>query len=160
MDWMIDIETLGTKGMPALLEISCISFEGAGYKEMIDWPSCIDMGATIDSDTVRWHKKQGTDLYVQGSPINEAIICLIARLKSVGVTTIWANSPGFDLEILKKYFNELGYDCPWKYHQERDVRTLRKVFGEDLNNNHDSYQDCLNQISVVKSCLEKVNSLS
>lgn len=36
----------------------------------------------------------------------------------------WANSPSFDLVLIRKLYESIGQPAPWHFRQERDMRTL------------------------------------
>lgn len=39
----------------------------------------------------------------------------------------WANPPAFDLKIVRDLYDYAGYRPPWKYSQQRDMRTIMEL---------------------------------
>lgn len=137
---MIDIETLGKEPGCPILSIAAVQFGPEGVSATnniyvkIDWAKSIkDYGLQIDAETLKWWlSKDPATLRDQTNgtySLRIALIQLAAFIESVGhEPLIWAKSPSFDINILEHAFKAAGVDIPWKYWQERDVRT---IFGID-----------------------------
>jgi len=66
---------------------------------------------------------------------------------------VWGNSNRFDLGLLNAYFKEFDLALPWKYSNERDVRTLvafkpevKKEMVLEAKDLHNAVNDCYLQI--------------
>jgi len=75
---------------------------------------------------------------------------------------IWANSPSFDLEILKNAFDFSGQMWPFGFWAERDVRTIKEAAYPcsspddfppfETGTAHDAVDDCIKQCLQVQHC--------
>lgn len=169
---MIDLETMDHKPTAAIVSIGAVQFDiitgeiGKTFYVNVDLQSCIDAGLTLSSSTIMWWMSK--DKEAQNSLLN-APVSLSVALHSledwfVGLydCEVWANSPSFDLNILDNAFGKLSMPLPWRYYNERCVRTLtafnpqvRKEMVNDLP--HDALSDCLYQI---KYCVAIYNSIN
>lgn len=140
-DVMVDLETLSTRPNAVLLSAGFIAFnkntgecqsvsEGF-YCNFTDDPQ---EGRHIDIKTVTWWMNQNEDARNEVFGKNKGGIALVssemffkymstyfAHFAGFNVR-VWAKSPQFDLIKIQDY---IGYDkhCPWKYNDERCVRT-------------------------------------
>jgi hypothetical protein len=74
---------------------------------------------------------------------------------------VWANAPDFDCAILQSLGGDFGFSMPWNHQMQRDVRTLRKLFGhpdDDVKSEtaHDVLKDNRDQIYSVMSILNRL----
>ncbi len=150
MNIMIDIETLSTRSDAAILSIGAVKFDlvtGAvcdPFLVSVDPTSYDEQSAfKIDGATVTWWKKQGASAQ-KALEINRVATPFIAldRLTEWfemegfdgkdAESHVWANGPQFDLTILR-HAAGIAYgsqdDVPWKFYQERDVRTFLDAKG-------------------------------
>lgn len=172
---MIDIETFGTKPNAIILSIAVVPFKMSGktsrtkFFQSIDIDSCVDAGQTIDPNTVLWWLKKSKEeqetLYDHtGGLLYHVLKDLADYIKSFGEDVcVWGNSARFDLGILEHAFGLFKLDTPWKFYNERDVRTLVALNPEIKKNmpfegvKHDPVNDCHHQI---KYCTATWQSLS
>jgi len=135
---MIDLETLGLKNDAVILSIGAVYFDETGidlnntfYRE-INIQSCIDLGLTIDGDTISWWMQQSEkarkvfDNKKIKTHINQAIDDLVSFLKRYGNQKdlkIWSNGY-MDIIWLRSAFQKTIRDLPWSKN-ERDFRTFR-----------------------------------
>ena len=154
---MIDIETLGVSRDSVILSAACVIFTEESVRSSshyyMDIREQIQQGRTISTDTVRWwlmtDRATFGGLCGLGTSIMKDLEKDICRLYSTyDVKKVWSRG-SMDLEILKDCF-----EVPWRYNQERDVRTLDE-FGSMEPNGHDALADCLNQIDFVQSVLKR-----
>ena len=128
---MIDLETLGTKPNSAILSIGAVYFDKDGLGDEfyvnVDLQDSIANGFDIDASTVYWWLSQSSeagkvlnkDKHSVEYCLNE--LCLFIINSGVKV---WANSPSFDLVMLKNHFDKFGFETPWNFWDELDFRTF------------------------------------
>lgn len=169
-DIMIDIETWSHKSNGVIVSIGAVRFDmetgeiGDILYINIDPQSCIDVGLTISSETVWWWMQQDKAAINKLSEMKENIEYALKRL-SLFVredSFLWGNSARFDLGMLNNAYDACGMKLPWKYWQERDVRTLvsfnpeiKKSIVNDLS--HDAISDCLYQIKYCTEIYKTIN---
>lgn len=140
MHIMIDIEAMGSAPDGIILSIGAYAFDfvdpaywqgfysvvdpnqgrTAGYKESLFWiqqPEAIRN--TLFGDVPKVVLKEA---------LNE--LGYFIRLHSTKSTKIWANGIQFDLAMLRHAYIAEFSECPWKYGQETDMRTLRGLENE------------------------------
>lgn len=164
---MLDIETLGLDPGAAIISIGACRFRpgdgvvGETFYVEIDADTCSDAGLHIDDDTFEWWQEQDSDL----APLHgdTALADALARLKHyIGdADEVWANSPSFDCEMLETAYDVVGMSEPWKYNQERDVRTLRSlpnaVEVEMDGREHHALDDAIHQAREVAATIALYN---
>jgi hypothetical protein len=166
MHLMIDLETGGTTPGSAIFSIGACLFNPYTadkpvhtFYEEISHSSCMELGLKFQRDTMDWWAKQGTppngtthikqvlenfNLWLSNAPskCNEHIIGQ------------WANSPSFDLNLIKHVMDIYKIRWPYPYWQELDVRTLKAIAFPNgdykLNNSHNALDDCINQAQLVQ----------
>lgn len=148
-DVMIDIETLSVRPDAAIVSIGAVVFDpnpGVYGEPMIGEPShwildlsdSIRTGGRVDGDTVLWWLMQSDaarQAITSGSQVStvEALLQLSKFLQLVAPLDhlrVWANGADFDLPILASAYARLGMLAPWRYHNTRCFRTLRKLHPE------------------------------
>lgn len=161
---MIDIETMGTSHNAAIVSIGAISFDlvsghkGDEFYQRIDLSSCITAGLKVDAETIYWWFGQSIDAQAELIktpllPIQIALRRLSAFIAEHPVDVqLWANGSSFDLVILSNAYKATFLGKPWKYNQERDVRTLVSLLPEVKKEiafkglRHHALADCRHQI--------------
>lgn len=137
---MIDIETFGKNPNSVIVSIGAVAFDietgktGKEFKLNVSAEDCVKNGLEIDVDTFEWWLKQSKEaqesLLSDELPrqyLNVAILSFIGFISENFDTDnlkVWANSPSFDLVILKNAFRKLDIRPVWEYYNERDCRTL------------------------------------
>lgn len=162
-DLMVDIETLSTRPNAAIISIAAVPFNkdtGQYSAEQFYEEIGGDLYPTtfhINPKTIAWWDKQpvprptGTE-HPEGS-LNRFRNYLLKHHPIY----IWANSPSFDLIILKEAFSNYQIEWPHEFWNERDVRTLRALSNiPKFKPTHNAIQDCLLQIHVVCATLQQL----
>lgn len=130
---MIDLETLGTKPNSAILSIGAVYFDkdglGEEFYENIDLKTSLDNGFDIDASTVYWWLSQDKEA---GKVLGEYRTMVSAAINRIHYfihpdVKVWANSPSFDLVMLKNHFDKFSYETPWEFWNEMDVRTFLSI---------------------------------
>ena len=159
-DLMIDIETMGNKSFAAIVSIAAVEFDittgetGNEFYENVSLDSCLQSGLKVDASTVLWWMQQSEDArtkFVQ-SPIHLAEALQKFTFFCKPNLAVWGNSNRFDLGILENAYSVLSLSIPWKFWNERDVRTLVSFRPEIKDEHvfvgtpHNALDDCHNQI--------------
>lgn len=168
---MIDLETLGNKPGCVITSIAAIPFnwnnknvnaEDSFYRK-INIQSALDLGLTVQGSTLEWWSNQDITAYREHFDqkdtmhIKLALYELRVYIQSLypGTLQIWGNSNRFDLGILAYVYDLLKLEYPWKFMNERDVRTLSSLIPLIKQNHvfkgrkHNPVDDCLNQIDYL-----------
>jgi 3' exoribonuclease, RNase T-like len=148
----LDIETMATAYNAAISSIGACRFDlhGNGIGDWINdtfhinvsLTNCQRHGLTFDASTVLWWMKQPDEArqaLIAGQQDAAPLIAALEALADfIGATqtasaedapTIWANGASFDLPILANAYRVVGMPIPWRFWQERDLRTLKAIYG-------------------------------
>src|SRR5690606_8612629 len=171
-DIMIDIETTDVIPTAGILSIAAVPFEiwsGKVHKSpfytTLDIQSQLDNGRTMSFETMKWWAYQDKEVRREAF---SGLMLLHHRLADLKLyindycdenVRVWANSPAFDLTILKNAYGS-KFNV-WHYSQERDVHTYGQIFPEvieelQLEPTHHPLDDCKDQITEVMSVYQKV----
>jgi len=159
---MVDIETLGIEPGAAILSIGAVEFDADGYGEEfydeISIQSCQAAGLSIDAETLAWWLDQEgavSDILTGGKPLGQVLEAFCDWFPEGA--EVWANAPSFDCEHLEVAFEAAGLEEPWRYDDERDVRTLRNipcaVEMEQDGREHHALDDARYQARIVSRTL-------
>ncbi|HDD9810029.1 TPA: 3'-5' exoribonuclease [Escherichia coli] len=131
---MIDLETMGKNPDAAVISIGAIFFDpqtgdiGPEFSKTIDLDTA---GGVIDRDTVKWWLKQSREaqsaILADEIPLDDALLQLrefIDENSGEFFVQVWGNGTSFDNVILRRSYERQGIPCPWRYHNDRDVRTI------------------------------------
>ncbi|HIF0675957.1 TPA: 3'-5' exonuclease [Escherichia coli] len=136
---MIDLETMGKNKDAPIVSIGAVFFTpetgdiGQEFYTVVSLESAMGQGATPDGDTILWWLKQ--------SPEARAAICIDDTLSisdalselnhfinrhaaNTKYLKVWGNGANFDNTILRRSYERQGIPCPWRYYNDRDVRTI------------------------------------
>lgn len=161
-DLMVDIETLSTRPNAAILSIAAVPFNPQSgkyssehfYQEIDE--SCYGTEFHIDPKTVAWWEGRAAYRPHGTTPPNIVLEAFSDYLTQLRPTYIWANSPSFDLIILKEAFRFYNIVWPHDFWNERDARTIRALGNAPkFKPTHNAIQDCLLQIHAVCSTLKQ-----
>ena len=170
---MIDIETMGTGSYSAIIGIAAVRFDittgatGENVHLPICLQSCLDAGLTVDASTIKWWLEQSdvarmTLLSGERITIARALGALNAFITENDY--VWGNSARFDLGLLENAYNRLKMPMPWKYYNERDVRTLAALVPSVKKQYprtgiaHNPLDDCKYQIGYCCETYKRLNS--
>lgn len=129
IDFVLDIETLGTTPGATILEIS--AWCGAqGIDFLIDPNS---HPGKFELDTLLWWatvpekpaKQRAFDSSADRYGLEIALNRLNDFIKENEPDYFWGCSPDFDYKHLEYWYKHFQIEIPWKYYQLRDVRTIR-----------------------------------
>ncbi|WP_319557941.1 3'-5' exonuclease [Thiomicrorhabdus sp.] len=171
---MIDIETLSTRPNGVIVSIGAVFFNledgrysSHHFNEQICPALSQQDGFVTDQSTLDWWQKQSQqakDLSLMGeSKPQEVLVHFDDWIRNhapceMSDLTVWANSPSFDLVMLKHHFERYNMTPPWRYFNERDVRSYSQVLSDPklhANNQyaagikHTALDDCISQLLKV-----------
>lgn len=174
MNIMIDIETMGTSSSAAILSVAAVKFDlktGDTFEslyENISLSSCQEIGLNIEADTVIWWLAQSEaarrSLMVHDKTSIIEVLDKISHFVD-SKSIVWANSPSFDLVIIGNAYKKAGKTIPWKFYNERCVRTLLALASdvkesvEFVGAKHNPLNDCHYQIECVVKAYNSLNAL-
>jgi len=131
---MIDLETMGKNPDAPIISIGAIFFEpqtgdmGPEFSKTIDLETA---GGVIDRDTIKWWLKQSREaqsaIMTDEIPLDDALLQLrefIDENSGEFFVQVWGNGANFDNTILRRSYERQGIPCPWRYYNDRDVRTI------------------------------------
>ena len=197
MQISIDIESMDAKDTAVVLSVGIAAFNFAKpydcciesaqdiYLPIAD--QIIKHNRTVSGKTMEWHFK--TDANNITKMLNRCntehkrksletavghlhqIIGDLLLAQDEENQTVWMRSPSFDGIILGKLFNQFGKDKPWKFRNERDVRTfvetakLAKHFVQDempqpTATLHNAMSDAIYQSEYLVWCNNWINNFA
>ncbi|MEC5312305.1 exonuclease, partial [Escherichia coli] len=131
---MIDLETMGKNPDSPIISIGAIFFDpqtgdmGPEFSKTIDLETA---GGVIDRDTIKWWLKQSREaqsaIMTDEIPLDDALLQLrefIDENSGEFFVQVWGNGANFDNTILRRSYERQGIPCPWRYYNDRDVRTI------------------------------------
>ncbi|WP_172942832.1 3'-5' exonuclease, partial [Escherichia coli] len=131
---MIDLETMGKNPDAPIISIGAIFFDpqtgdmGPEFSKTIDLETA---GGVIDRDTIKWWLKQSREaqsaIMTDEIPLDDALLQLrefIDENSGEFFVQVWGNGANFDNVILRRSYERQGIPCPWRYSNDRDVRTI------------------------------------
>lgn len=180
-DLMLDIETLATTPSAILLSVGAVPFNiETGdhsptyfYKEM-SVKSNLSHGRELNPDTFKWWINTSEEMLLghissKGKISLEEFVDAFSKFLQTQDEDIriWGNSNRFDLSPLEDIYRKLGKDLPWKFKNERDVRTLvgfdpdvkmeyLKNAKEKKEQLHHAIVDCVLQIGYCSEIYKKL----
>ncbi len=131
----IDLETLGRDHDAQVLSIgACSELSDLEFYVEIEIGAYDSRIFRRERATEEWWAEQGgfhptTDAPVPpGTAVHRLITEYFDPLyKQYEEVEVWANSPSFDLAMLRYHFRHFVLACPWEYWQEQDFRTVRRL---------------------------------
>ncbi|HAO0688713.1 TPA: exonuclease [Escherichia coli] len=128
------IETMGKNPDAPIISIGAIFFDpqtgdmGPEFSKTIDLETA---GGVIDRDTIKWWLKQSREaqsaIMTDEIPLDDALLQLrefIDENSGEFFVHVWGNGANFDNTILRRSYERQGIPCPWRYYNDRDVRTI------------------------------------
>ncbi|HBN1709277.1 TPA: 3'-5' exoribonuclease [Escherichia coli] len=173
---MIDLETMGKNPDAPIISIGAIFFDpqtgdmGPEFSKTIDLDTA---GGVIDRDTIKWWLKQSGEaqsaLLTDEIPLDDALLQLrefIDENSGEFFVQVWGNGANFDNVILRRSSERQGIPYPWRYCNDRDVRTiveLGKAIDFDARTaipfegeRHNALDDARHQAKYVSAIWQKL----
>ncbi|MGR89286.1 exonuclease [Escherichia coli] len=176
---MIDLETMGKKSNAPIVVIGAVFFDpqtgeiGPTFYIVISLVDAMDTGAVPDGSTIEWWLAQSNEarsaILVDQVKLVDALIQFrefINEYSDEEFVQVWGNGATFDNTILRTSYERLNIPCPWRYYNDRDVRTiveLGKTIGFDARTvilfegvRHHALDDARHQAKYVTATIQKL----
>lgn len=163
---MVDLETLGTTPGGVILSLGAVQFDietgktGSTFYKKIALADSLAAGLTVDAATLQWWM-------LQSEPAKKELFDGAEEIKNVMYdfadfvdqpdqpVYLWGNSARFDLGLLEAAYVKLRIPIPWKFRNERCLRTLVSLAPHIKQNfkwdstltAHNALHDCYQQIA-------------
>ncbi|EIM4577862.1 3'-5' exoribonuclease, partial [Escherichia coli] len=131
---MIDLETMGKNPDAPINALAGKFFDPATGEMGPEFSKTIDLetaGGVIERDTIKWWLKQSREaqsaILTDEIPLDDALLQFrefIDENSGEFFVQVWGNGATFDNVILRRSYERQGIPCPWRYTNDRDVRTM------------------------------------
>ncbi|HAH9015997.1 TPA: exonuclease [Escherichia coli] len=131
---MIDLETMGKNPDAPIASIGAVFFDpqtgeqGPEFSKIIDMGTC---GGTVDISTIEWWLQRSGEaraaILADRIPLDDALLQLrefIDENSGEFFVQVWGNGANLDNVILRRSYERQEIPCPWRYTNDRDVRTM------------------------------------
>ncbi len=176
---MIDLETMGTNTNAPIVVIGAVFFDpqtgeiGPVFYIVISLTDAMNTGAVPDGGTIEWWLKQSSEaraaILTDQVKLKDALSRFrefINEYSDEKFVQVWGNGATFDNAILRTSYERLDIPCPWRYYNDRDVRTiveLGKTIGFDARTAipfegvpHNALDDARHQAKYVSVIWQKL----
>ncbi|MCZ5774997.1 3'-5' exoribonuclease [Escherichia coli] len=176
---MIDLETMGTNTNAPIVVIGAVFFDpqtgeiGPVFYIVISLTDAMNTGAVPDGGTIEWWLKQSSEaraaILTDQVKLKDALSRFrefINEYSDEKFVQVWGNGATFDNAILRTSYERLDIPCPWRYHNDRDVRTiveLGKTIDFDARTvipfegvRHNALDDARHQAKYVSAIWQKL----
>lgn len=179
---MIDIEAFGKKADSPVVSIGAVFFDpstgntGSEFYKVISLESAMASGGVPDASTITFWLKASpearSELVMDDAiPLDDALLQLnefIAENEANGPehVQVWGNGATYDNVLLEASYDRTGIPCPWKFWNNRDVRTvveLGKAVGCEPRYEipfegepHKAISDALHQVKYVSAIWQRL----
>jgi len=172
---MLDLETMSTTSNAAIVAIGAVEFEpatgelGREFYHNVSLASCQDAGLDVEAGTVMWWLTRSEDAR---QALTETRLSLIGALSDFEHFThlvrvdeefcIWGKGSDFDNVILANAYRALGLQAPWKYKNNRCVRTILALVPdacdgvESEGTKHNALDDAIYQARCVSRAWQEL----
>lgn len=172
----VDLETMGTNPDAPINSIGGKFFDPETGEMGPEFSKTIDAktgGGTVDISTIEWWLVQSSEarsaILVNQIPLDDALLQFrefISEHSDEKFVQIWGNGATFDNAILRRSYERQEIPCPWRYCNDRDVRTiveLGKTIGFDARTAipfegipHNALDDARHQAKYVSAIWQKL----
>ncbi|EGC4561813.1 exonuclease [Escherichia coli] len=134
---MIDLETMGTNTNAPIVVIGAVFFDpqtgeiGPVFYIVISLTDAMNTGAVPDGGTIKWWLKQSSEARAAILTDQVKLKDSLSRFREFineysdeKLVQVWGNGATFDNAILRTSYERLDIPCPWRYYNDRDVRTI------------------------------------
>ncbi|ENB2964038.1 TPA: 3'-5' exoribonuclease domain-containing protein [Escherichia coli] len=173
---MIDLETMGKNPDAPIASIGAVFFDPQTGEQRPEFSKIIDMGTcggTVDISTIEWWLQRSGEaraaILADRIPLDDALLQLrefIDENSGEFFVQVWGNGANFDNVILRRSYERQEIPCPWRYTNDRDVRTmvaLGLVMDFDARNvttfegeRHNALHDARYQAKYVSAIWQKL----
>ena len=179
---MIDIEAFGKKADSPVVSIGAVFFDpstgntGSEFYKVISLESAMASGGVPDASTIIFWLKASpearSELVMDDAiPLDDALLQLnefIAENAANGAESVqvWGNGATYDNVLLEASYDRTGIPCPWKFWNNRDVRTIVEL-GKAVGckpryeipfegEPHKAISDALHQVKYVSAIWQRL----
>ncbi|WP_105456998.1 exonuclease [Escherichia coli] len=172
----VDLETMGTNPDAPINSIGGKFFDPETGEMGPEFSKTIDAktgGGTVDISSIEWWLVQSSEarsaILVNQIPLDDALLQFrefISEHSDEKFVQVWGNGATFDNAILRRSYERQGIPCPWRYHNDRDLRTiveLGKTIGFDARTAipfegvpHNALDDARHQAKYVSAIWQKL----
>ena len=192
LDIMLDLETLGNSTKPVLTQLAAVCFkinDGVAldsFNELVNPQSCAKVGLSCDKGsfdvdpTMDFWLKQDPEVFnkvilkafTEGKELNSVLNLFTKWLNEMKAKhncksiRVWGNGPAADCVWVRSAYLACRLDPPWKYWDDRCVRTYVDMGLEfDFNpkkdmkfegEKHNAIDDCKHQIKYLCAIHKKI----
>ncbi len=176
---MIDLETMGTNTNAPIVVIGAVFFDpqtgeiGPVFYIVVSLTDAMNTGAVPDGGTIEWWLKQSSEaraaILTDQVKLRDALSRFrefINEYSDEKFVQVWGNGATFDNAILRTSYERLDIPCPWRYYNDRDVRTiveLGKTIDFDARTvipfesvRHNALDDARHQAKYVSAIWQKL----
>ncbi|WP_407027287.1 3'-5' exonuclease [Enterobacter hormaechei] len=179
---MVDIEAFGKKADSPVVSIGAVFFNpstgntGSEFYKVISLESAMASGGVPDASTIIFWLKASpearSELVMDDAiPLDDALLQLnefIAENAANGAESVqvWGNGATYDNVLLEASYDRTGIPCPWKFWNNRDVRTvveLGKAVGCEPRYEipfdgepHKAISDAIHQVKYVSAIWQRL----
>lgn len=171
---MLDLETMSTSSDAAIVAIGAVEFEpttgelGRTFYRNVSLASCQDAGLDVEAGTVMWWLGRSEDarkaLLESSISLGKALGEFSQFLSPPGASNIaiWGKGSDFDNVILANAYKAVGLKAPWKYKNNRDVRTILALVPdacdgvESGGTKHNALDDAIYQARCVSRAWQEL----
>ncbi|WP_416186941.1 3'-5' exoribonuclease domain-containing protein [Enterobacter ludwigii] len=179
---MVDIEAFGKKADSPVVSIGAVFFDpstgntGFEFYKVISLESAMASGGVPDASTIIFWLKASpearSELVMDDAiPLDDALLQLnefIAENAANGAESVqvWGNGATYDNVLLEASYDRTGIPCPWKFWNNRDVRTIVEL-GKAIGckpryeipfegEPHKAISDALHQVKYVSAIWQRL----
>ncbi|HCR1865752.1 TPA: 3'-5' exoribonuclease [Enterobacter hormaechei subsp. xiangfangensis] len=179
---MIDIEAFGKKADSPVVSIGAVFFDpstgntGSEFYKVISLESAMASGGVPDASTIIFWLKASpearSELVMDDAiPLDDALLQLNEFIDENAANgpdsvQVWGNGATYDNVLLEASYDRTGIPCPWKFWNNRDVRTvveLGKAVGckpryeiPFEGEPHKAISDALHQVKYVSAIWQRL----
>lgn len=179
---MIDIEAFGKKAYSPVVSIGAVFFDpstgniGSEFYKVISLESAMASGGVPDASTIIFWLKASpearSELVMDDAiPLDDALLQLNEFIGENAVNgpdsvQVWGNGATYDNVLLEASYDRTGIPCPWKFWNNRDVRTIVEL-GKAVGckpryeipfegEPHKAISDALHQVKYVSAIWQRL----
>ena len=177
---VLDLETLGFRSTSAILSIGAVILDtetldvGEKFYVMVTQRSCWEAGLTVDMSTITWWALQSDMAKTvlrstsdegdngEATSLSNALLQLTQFMAEHAdpKAEVWGNGSDFDNAILANAYSAVRVDVPWKFWNNRCMRTLKSVVPKEVWSiverkglHHNALDDAIHQANIIAMCL-------
>lgn len=181
---MVDLETMGSNPDAPIVSIGAVFFEpstgetGPEFYQVVDLASAMRFGAQPDASTILWWMKQSSEarsaLLVEDAADLDVALTLFSEFLGENAANgtksvqVWGNGATFDNVLLKQSYELVGGAAPWRFVNDRDVRTIVELGNAvginpryDIpfeGNKHNALADARHQAKYVSAIWQRLTA--